>query len=185
MKARQLVASVLVLMGPIRPTAAVPPPADPPSVSTLIDRLDDDDAAVRDAASAGLMAAGAAVRSRLVGVAEHGDSPEARSRAAGILASLEAVGTTPRTRVTLHLDHADPAAVFDALARQANVKVDVIPRDGWPLRGSTPPAITVDLVNRPFWEAADEVCRAARCRVDRPDLLLPDLSPPSSQGRII
>ena len=139
-------------------------PAADLAVTGLIKQLDADDWQARDAAVAALVARGDAVRPAVADAAAHADSPEVRSRAAGVIAQLDQLRADRPTTVSLHVANANPRDVFAELGRQAGVRFAYLPDMLFQPQFGPAPKVTLDLTDRPFWSAVDEVCKQAGAR---------------------
>jgi hypothetical protein len=142
-------------------------PSVPPDVAALIQQLDADDWQARDAAAEQLVAKGDAVRPAMADAAAHSASPEVRSRAAGVIAKLNQLAAERPTTITLHLTDANPREVFAAIARQAGISIRIWPDHLWTGQFGVAPKVTMDLQDRPFWEALSEACRRSGSRPER------------------
>jgi hypothetical protein len=132
----------------------------------LIERLVDDDIAVREKAAGDLADCGKAAVPALERLRASGDV-ELRSRAASILRAItenEVVGRHWRrgARITLDFDRVPLAKVLDELERQARDKFTFeVPQLQEP--------VTVRVKDASFWDALDALCRAAPALTWEPD----------------
>ena len=174
-----LLATVTTTARAAAPTTSATTRPTPPDVAALIRQLDADDWHDRDAAAGRLFAVGEPARQAVADAAARSDSPEVRSRAAGVIARLDQADVNRPTLVTVHGDAGSPLAIFDAIASAGHVQFNYWPprlQGGRPVPGR---GVPVDLVNRPFWEAFDLACAATGCGID------PNLSRHNGSGPTI
>jgi hypothetical protein len=134
--------------------AEAPAAPDPDAAfEKLVERLGDPDFRVRDEAGRLLKAAGLKALPALRRAVNHPDA-EVRSRANDLLPALETAALLAPKRITATFDQKPIKEVFDALTKQTGYVFDYNVADPTRLYGFR-------FDDASFWEAVDEICRAA------------------------
>jgi len=140
-------------------------PAIEPAAQRLIDQLADLDFHKRDAASRQLEALGAKAIPALRAASRHSD-PEVRRRAADLLGPIEATALLAPKRVTLSLEKKTTAEVLEALRKHTDYQIDVFAAP-LPKAGAEEQRFSFQWKDVPFWQALDELGRAAGLTVQQ------------------
>lgn len=160
----------LLLVSPARGQAPPDKPAEKPAIDPaaqrLIDQLADIDYRKRDEAARRLEAMGEKALPALRAARKHADA-EVRLRAADLLGPIETATVLAPRRVTLTLEKKTAAEVLEALAKQTGYKIDTTAGPAAPAKpgGKAEEHYDFKWKDVPFWQALDEVCRAAGCTV--------------------
>jgi hypothetical protein len=129
-------------------------PVIDPAAQRLVEQLADLDFHKRDEAARQLEALGEKALPALRAARKHHD-PEVRRRAADLLEPIESALLLAPKRVTLALEKKTAAEALAAIGKQTGYGIDLPP-------GAKPEAqFTFRWKDVPFWQAVDDVCRAA------------------------
>jgi len=139
-------------------------PAIDPATQRLIDQLADLDYRKRDEAARRLEAMGEKALPALRAACKHAD-PEVRRRAADLLGPIEFATALAPKRVTLTAEGKTASEVLDAISKQTGYKF--LFTGGAPKAGKADDHFDFRWTDAPFWEAVDEVCRAAGLSVQQ------------------
>jgi hypothetical protein len=166
-KATTLPAGIACLLVGTTALAVAPPPRPmtPAALTGLVEQLGDRDFRAREAAERLLHAQGAVALPLLRKALGHRD-PEVRRRAMRMVPGMEhALLVAPR-RFTLIVENKPLPAVLDELSKASGYKV--INNNGIvPGAKANEPRYSFRFLNTTFWDAVDQVCRAANMNVQQ------------------
>ena len=131
----------------------------------LVDQLADLDFRKRDAAAHQLEAMGAKAIPALRAASKHSD-PEVRRRAAELLGPIESAALLAPKRITLSVEKKTTAEVLEALRKQSGYQIDLF-ATAPPKPGTEAERYTFQWKDVPFWQALDELARAAGLTVQQ------------------
>lgn len=140
-------------------------PASQPAVDrvdALIGKLAGGTASQRRQARDELVQIGRDAVPQLQAAARGAPDPETRSAAEVILKRIAAHDEFGPTLITLHARGTGPE-IFDAIAKQAGVRIEPRANDTWP-KDKPLPTISADFDRVPFWEAISRVCEQCGVR---------------------
>jgi hypothetical protein len=141
------------------PEKAPEKPAIDPAAQRLVEQLADLDFHKRDEAARLLEAMGEKALPALRAARKHTD-PEVRRQAAALLEPIETATLLAPKRVTLTLEKKSAAEVLQAIGTQSGYQIDLTAGPA-PAAGRPPEQFTFRWKDVPFWQAVDEVSRAA------------------------
>lgn len=130
----------------------------------ILNRLDSDDYAVREAAQGEMLEflqQEPAVEAALVPIRRSHPSPEVRTRAALALASLEEYRLFGPTLVSLHVEDVTVPQLFAELESATGVSCQLVPGRDWD--NDAADTVSLTLENVPFWEALRRVGEVSGC----------------------
>jgi hypothetical protein len=129
-------------------------PAIDPAIERLVEQLTDLDYHKRDEAARKLEALGEKALPALRAAKKHKD-PEVRRRAADLLEPIESATVLAPKRVTLTLEKKTAAEALQAIGKQTGYTVELM------AGGKAEGQYSFRWKDVPFWQAVDDVCRAA------------------------
>lgn len=131
-------------------------PAVAEKVDALVAGLSSNRWEARQRAQDELSRLGPEIRGKLSAALAASEDEEVRTRIEAILRKLDENRVSGISLISIHMKDASPKEVFAEISKQAYTDLRPSPADMWERREW--PKISVDLENRPFWEAMREVC---------------------------
>jgi hypothetical protein len=148
-----LIVSSIALAG----FALADPPATQPAqqkeIKPIIEKLAAEDFPTRNSAQAQMEQLDSTARPMLLAVMKETKDDDVRTRIEAALHKIDDNGKTAPTFVALDLKDVTARQAFAELARQGNVRIDVSD-----LEREHEPRFSIDLSQRPFWQAMRELC---------------------------
>ncbi len=133
-------------------------PASTAEVDELIQQLDSDQWAQRQAAQKKLIEMGPGIREHLQAALAQTDDPQIRTELELVLSQVALNERIGQTLVTLNLKDVSAEEAFEELMRQAGAPLVVQPETLWKQRQVS---VSIDMSRQPFWEAFRELGRQA------------------------
>lgn len=146
---------------PTRPAAAAPAPTTP-EIEKLVGLLGSRNWKAREKAQDRLVDLGSAAEPRLRELLDAAVDSQTRMGIQQALTQMAADRKLGPTLVTVRAKGAAPKDVFDDLSRQIHLPIGPQNEALW--RQREWPAVTLELVDRPFWDALRQACAAAGVR---------------------
>jgi hypothetical protein len=139
---------------PPRPSASQPTTAE---LESLIQKLGSDDRLERQRAQDRLVTFSTAAEPRLKRLVNESTDEEVVSRAQAVLRLIGEDHLAGPTFITLHVNDADPEAVFRELSKQIRFELLTEPPELW--KQKQWPKVTINADHEPFWAVMLSVCR--------------------------